>query len=59
LKCTLDEKQKSNLASLDIENGFLVIRSWIGKMNTNLQADWGDKDHTYIVTQNSNIPSNM
>ena len=50
--CEFDTSQKSK-PSYEIENGKLVIRSWLGTIKTDLGARWGDNEKTYIITTNA------
>ncbi|MDD6001709.1 MAG: hypothetical protein PUC50_05900, partial [Bacteroidales bacterium] len=53
LKYTLDDKQISEFASLDIENGNLVIKSRKGTFKTNLSVQ-ESKDKSYYISTNAN-----
>ena len=50
--CDFDTTQKSK-PSYDIENGKLVIRSWLGTIKTGIGARWGDDEKNYIITTNA------
>ena len=52
--CKFDSSQKSK-PSYEIENGKLVIRSWLGTIKTDLEAYWGDDDHNFIITDGCNF----
>ena len=44
-----------SMPSYEIENGKLVIRSWLGTIKTDLEAYWGDDDHNFIITDGCNF----